>query len=68
MTEHHTSNTLSLLMPTAVSLVGIGILTLATPLFCELSRSQWLIDGVVGVLLVACGILCGFFGRKSPSE
>ena len=56
-------DTLQLLLPTTVSLIGIGLLTLATPLVTELSQSELLIDVVVGVMMVGCGIACGMYGR-----
>jgi hypothetical protein len=56
---------MQLLMPTAISLIGIGGLTLVTPLVTTLSRGELIVDLVVGGTMILCGIICGLLGRRA---
>ena len=44
-------------LPTFVALTGMGLLTLTTPFFTELTDQQWKIDLVVGGLMTLSGAI-----------
>lgn len=54
--------------PAGIVLLGIGLLTMSTPLFASLTANALLIDLVAGGALSLAGVLGIIMGRKQATK